>query len=915
MLSVLYTLIIGPLELFFEIIFAVVNRVIDNPGLSIIGVSLAMNFLLMPMYRQADAIQEEERQAEERMNHWVTHIKKTFTGDERYMMLQTYYRQNNYKPTYALRGSVSLLLEIPFFVAAYNFLSTLPVLQGVSFGPIANLGAPDAMFMIGGFTVNVLPILMTAVNLISSAIYTKGLPLRSKMQLYIMAGLFLVLLYDSPAGLVFYWTLNNLFSLCKNIFDKLKNPRAVLSVLVSLLGLTGLAGLLFVHPMPTEERQNIMIGVMVALQLPLLTYIIGKYRKPKAPVELTKKDHAIFRLGAVFTAVLTGLLIPSAVIHSSPEEFINTSIYTNPVSYIWNAGLLALGTFVIWCGIFYMMSSKQGKRRMSCAIWVLAVLALINYMFFGKNYGTLSPQLTFLIAPIFPIYEQIFNALLMVVGGLLLAILWKHKKELVRIVLLSAVIAAVGMSAVNIRGSYRVASHKVEQLEEQGGKWASIPLTTEGQNVIFLMLDRGIAGYVPYMLNEKPELREQFDGFTYYPNTLSFGSHTNFGSPAVFGGYEYTPKELNKRDKELLADKQNEALKVMPVSFLNAGAEVTVCDPTYADYEWIPELSIFDEYPEIHRYNTAGKYNRGTEESAQRADGRLNRNFFCYSLFKTAPVVLQPTFYADGEYNEILEPEDRRTQTTQGIHKATGFNQKFMASYTVLENLIDMTEISHDQKDTFFMMSNETTHEPTLLQLPDYTPAANVDNTDYDAAHKDLYTLDGRELFMRDSNQVRHYHVNMATFLQLGKWFDYLKENDVYDNTRIVLAADHGYGVNQFENVKYGEAWGLDIMYYNPLLMVKDFNATGFTTDDSFMTNADAPVLSMDGCIKDMVNPFTGKPVDSHAKEEGPQYVFLSHMWRTNENNGTQFFPGKWALVHDQVLNLDDWEFLEGSTT
>ena len=101
MLSALYTLIIGPLELFFEIIFAVVNRVIDNPGLSIIGVSLAMNFLLMPMYRQADAIQEEERQAEAYMKHWVDHIKKTFTGDERYMMLQTYYRQNNYKPTYA----------------------------------------------------------------------------------------------------------------------------------------------------------------------------------------------------------------------------------------------------------------------------------------------------------------------------------------------------------------------------------------------------------------------------------------------------------------------------------------------------------------------------------------------------------------------------------------------------------------------------------------------------------------------------------------------------------------------------------------------------------------------------------------------------------------------------------------------
>ena len=39
-----------------------------------------------------------------RLHKGVAHIKKTFRGDERMMMLQTYYRQNNYKPTYVLKG-------------------------------------------------------------------------------------------------------------------------------------------------------------------------------------------------------------------------------------------------------------------------------------------------------------------------------------------------------------------------------------------------------------------------------------------------------------------------------------------------------------------------------------------------------------------------------------------------------------------------------------------------------------------------------------------------------------------------------------------------------------------------------------------------------------------------------------------
>lgn len=124
-LAILNTLILQPLQLFFEVIFTIANRLIGDPGLSIIALSLAMNFLVLPLYKRADAMQEEERETELRLHKGVTHIKKTFKGDERMMMLQTFYRQNNYKPTYVLKGATSLFLEIPFFIAAYKFLSGL----------------------------------------------------------------------------------------------------------------------------------------------------------------------------------------------------------------------------------------------------------------------------------------------------------------------------------------------------------------------------------------------------------------------------------------------------------------------------------------------------------------------------------------------------------------------------------------------------------------------------------------------------------------------------------------------------------------------------------------------------------------------------------------------------------------------
>ena len=121
-------------------------------------------------------------------------------------------------------------------MAAYLFLSNLLLLQGVSFGPIADLGQPDGMLTVGNISINVLPIVMTLINIIASLLYTKGSPLKAKMQLYIMAAVFLVVLYNSPSGLVFYWTLNNIFSLIKTVINKTKQPKKNLQRIICSVG-------------------------------------------------------------------------------------------------------------------------------------------------------------------------------------------------------------------------------------------------------------------------------------------------------------------------------------------------------------------------------------------------------------------------------------------------------------------------------------------------------------------------------------------------------------------------------------------------------------------------------------------------------------------------------------------------------
>lgn len=230
--EMLYAIILYPIVQVIEVAYKIFSQLFANTGIAIMGVSFVVTVLCLPLYIVAEKWQQLERDTQARLKGGVDRIKAVFKGDEQYMMLSTYYRQNHYHPMMALRSSFGLLIQVPFFMAAYSCLSSLPALQGQSFLFIRDMGAPDALFSIGGFAVNVLPMAMTAINIVAGAIYTKGFPFKEKAQIYGMALLFLVLLYNSPAGLVLYWTMNNVFSLVKNIFYKLKHPVKVLYILM-----------------------------------------------------------------------------------------------------------------------------------------------------------------------------------------------------------------------------------------------------------------------------------------------------------------------------------------------------------------------------------------------------------------------------------------------------------------------------------------------------------------------------------------------------------------------------------------------------------------------------------------------------------------------------------------------------------
>ncbi len=949
--SIINTTLIGPLKLVFEVLFNFAYKLTGNVGVSIFLLSLAMNFLVLPLYRCADAMQERAKNKEMELHDGIAHIKKTFSGNERMMMLETYYKQNNYSPMSALSGSVSLLLEIPFFIAAYQFLSNAAHLQGATLGPIVDLADPDGLIKIGSFSINVLPFLMTIINMAASVLFLKGAPLKSKIQLYAMAIFFLVFLYTSPSGLVFYWTLNNVFSLFKTIFYKLKNPKKVLTFLGSITGaLTFL--LVMIFDLGGGNLKIASLILALALQIPVVLYFVKKKISFAKKEKIYQPNKKHFLLGAAFLTILLGLFIPSAFISANATEFVDLRQYLHPNWYLVSATCLSAGTFLVWFSVFYWLASPKGKVAFEKGMWIACVVMLVNYLFFGTKLGNISSSLRYDNGMWFSFMEYFLNVVVVVGVGVGMFFLITKFKKFTAGVLMIATFAIGGMSVVNFAKIGKDVKGVRASASEVEDETYSMQLTSTGKNVIVIMLDRAIGAYFPFMQREMQMRKEKgldsedsdfLSGFTYYSNVISFGNHTNFAAPALLGGYEYTPVEINKRDTISLAKKFNEANLLMPRIFTEQWTDcnaASIFDPVYTNNSWIADLDVYeDEYynpnGNIVAQNTIGAFVDSNQRKT-RVENR-QRDFFCFSLMKTMPLPAQKTLYDDGQYNRVNTVKNKyaySTQVAQNNKKANGIRAEFMENWNTLLRLPEMTKDSAGNKFVFFR--NDVTHEEMLVDEKTYTPTWAVDNREYDkeyAARFDPYTFtaaDGTEITytinMDKLEQVQHYQTNLAALLQLENWFDYLKANGMYDNSRIIITGDHGYYLDQVDVLN---AKGLNhkdkasIESFFPLLLVKDFGETCETganpNETKFMTNADVPLLAAHGpyatsekLIENPVNPFTGNSLAERrdALKKGEQFIIRSdgRDWNPVNNDGNCYNKAKWASVSDNLWDMSKWK-------
>ncbi len=687
---------------------------------AICGVSVCINILALPLYNIAESIQEKERQINRKMEPRVKRIKKGFKGDEQFMILSEYYRQNNYHPLYALRGSLSILIEIPFFIAAYNYLSASEILKEASFWIFSNLGEADRMFSItlGSLIIpiNILPILMTAINFISGYIYTKNATTRDKIQLYALGLVFLVLLYNSPSGLVIYWILNNIFSLVKTIVLKTKHPGRFLHAFISL-GLIAFAWKF----RAASERSRFYLVAVVAFLFTLAPLFIALLKKSgitekagriKTKSRSTGKYFTLTLMSGLALAFLCGFLLPSSTIATSPEEFSYLGSISKPTQYVWSTLWFFMGLFVFWPCCIYKMFGEKVRKWESALLFTIFIVALFDAFVFKGEYGKLNTQF----------YVEDSNTLesitmLYKIGPLLVAtasfasflvVDYFGKTGIVALLCFSVTIGEAGLGTVKLNAINKKFNEYTDLIStnESAAKTTDevesvYHLSKDGKNVVVLFLDRAFNGFLPYTLEALPELKEQLSGFVYYPNIVSFGGNTTFASPAMMGGYEYTPEKMNERD-DLLVDIHNEASLVAPVLFRDAGYSVTVTDPPFPNYSWRDDLSVYESVDGIRSELLYEKYTDkyykelGIEYSTEDSSLSTRSEAVNFSVLQILPPFLRYTFEVSCRKLNNQEFRD--------------FVQTFSNLY-YLDELTDFT----GETDTYTFIGNDSPHNPIEL--------------------------------------------------------------------------------------------------------------------------------------------------------------------------------------------------------
>jgi YidC/Oxa1 family membrane protein insertase len=193
------TVIAAPL---FKVL-SIIHGWVGNWGLAIIVLTILIKLLFFPL----SAASYKSMAKMKVLGPKLQKLKEQY-GDDKQKMNQAMMELYKTEKVNPLGGCLPIVIQIPVFIALYwVLLAAVELRHAPFFGWIKDLSAADPFY--------ILPVLMGATMILQTKLNpTPPDPIQAKIMLY-MPIVFSFMFLWFPAGLVLYWTVNNLLSIAQ----------------------------------------------------------------------------------------------------------------------------------------------------------------------------------------------------------------------------------------------------------------------------------------------------------------------------------------------------------------------------------------------------------------------------------------------------------------------------------------------------------------------------------------------------------------------------------------------------------------------------------------------------------------------------------------------------------------------------
>jgi len=213
-------LTLTPLIVPMDLVFGLFRSLIRSAGWSIVLLALLMTVLAHPVRAWAQAVETRVRLRMQTVDADIAATTVGMKGEKKFRAIEKIYKAHSYHPIHSVALGTPLFIMLPILLSALFLFGSNSTLDGVAFLAVRDLSLPDGL----AWGVNLLPVIMTGITLVDSAIRYRD-DRNALIRFLIIALVMFVLVYGFASAIVVFWITCNLVSMISYL---VRHPRAAL---------------------------------------------------------------------------------------------------------------------------------------------------------------------------------------------------------------------------------------------------------------------------------------------------------------------------------------------------------------------------------------------------------------------------------------------------------------------------------------------------------------------------------------------------------------------------------------------------------------------------------------------------------------------------------------------------------------